>query len=78
MTTVTKLRVARCQRGFRTGLSFAEKAGIEWPRYLAVESKSKYRRFSPEETMRVAALLGVEVDSLFDEKGQARELPSVV
>jgi len=37
----------------------------------------KYRTFSPEETMRVAEILGVPEERLFDERGRALELEDV-
>lgn len=77
MTTMTRLRVLRTQRGFWNGTNFAKELGIPATRFLLAEAGRPYRRLRGDEPVKVAEALNVEADWLFDEKGYPLPLDPV-
>lgn len=75
--SITKLRVIRAQRGFKSSRDIAAKSGVDEVRYVAAEAKRRSRYLTREEVRRVAEVLGVAPEKLFDEKGAALELEDV-
>ncbi len=75
--SITKLRVVRAQKGFKSSRALAAKSGVDEVRYVATEAKRRSRYLTPEEVRRVSEVLGVVPEKLFDEKGAALELEDV-